>query len=135
MTVTTQVIASAFIVLAVLWWMWRLPRKGATYDAWAAPLALGSAWAGLLGLVLSLLLWLVPFPDALVVALFLVIDPIAIGTGTLVFWIYRGLLLSEEEIDMQRVQAKVGLVLGIAAVAIGYIYVMTHKTPFTPVGV
>jgi len=69
----------------------------------------------------------------------LLLDPGSIAAGTLVFWIYRGFGQASDSqaatVDLQRFQARVGLAMGLLAVAIGYVYVMTHKQPFTPVGV
>jgi len=132
---TIQLIVSALIVLAVLWFMWRLPREGERFFAWAPPLAIISAWGGLIGLIYSALLWVLPFPDRWLVLVFLILDPMAIGAGTLVLWIYRGHeVKSEITIDAQLVQARVGIFLGIVAVAIGYFFVLTSKAPMTPVG-
>lgn len=133
MRLTLQVLASALIVAGVLVFMWRLPRRGEWLYPWAPPLALGSAWLGLLALVLTALLWVLPAPDAWLVVLFLALDPAAIAAAVLVHWIYRG-AAGSETIELQRLQAKVGLTLGVLAVALGYAYVMTHKTLFTPVG-
>jgi len=139
MRLTFQVVVSVLIVLAVLWWMWRLPRRDGAWFGWAPPLALVSAWSGMIGLILSLLLWILPYPDSWLVLVFLVLDPAAIGAGTLVRWIYRDYETFDDAeartVDMQRIQANVGIMLGIAAVALGYFYVMTHKAPLTPVGI
>ena len=129
-----QLIISALIVLGVLWFMWRLPRSGDKFFAWAPPLAFASPWAGLLGLVLSILLRWLPYPDRWLVLIFLVLDPVSIATGTLVLWIYRGHDAGPETITMQRLQARVGIILGLLAVAAGYFYVMTNKPPMTPIG-
>ena len=66
--------------------------------------------------------------------LFLVIDPFGIAAGVLTIWIYRGHGSDEQTIYLQQMQARVGITLGLIAVTIGYIYVITHKAPFTPVG-
>ena len=116
---TIQLIVSALIVLAVLWFMWRLPRSGDKYFSWAPPLAFISAWMGLLGLVLSVVVRWLRYPDTWVALLFLMIDPIAIGTGTLVLWVYRGHDSAVQTIAMQHIQARVGIALGILAVAAG----------------
>lgn len=134
MSVAIQVIVSILLVAAVLWFMWRMPRGNESLYGWAPPLALGSAWAGLAAVLLTALLWVVSVPDRWLPAVFIVLDPFAIGAGVLVLWIYRGHDASNETIEAQQVQAKVGIALGIVAVALGYVYVMTHKTPFTPVG-
>lgn len=129
-----QLVVSALIVLGVLWFMWRLPRRGEPLFPWAPPLAIISVWGGLLALAGSALLWLLPYPDRWVVLLFLILDPAAIATGTLVLWIYRGHEGTWETIALQRLQARVGIALGLLAVAVGYLYVLSHKTPMTPVG-
>ena len=131
--VSLQVLASLLLVAAVLWFMWRLPRKSESLFGWAPPLALGSAWAGLLSLIVSALLWWLPSPDVWIVILFLALDPAAVAGGVLVHWIYRG-HDDDQTIANQRLQASVGVVLGLLAVAVGYTYVMTHKTIFTPTG-
>jgi len=122
------------LVIAVFYWMWRLPTTGERYFGWAPPLALGSVWLGLAALVLSLLLWVLPYPDRWVALTFLVLDPGAIGTGALVLWIYRGHEDEEGTIALQRTQAKVGITLGSLAVVAGYCFVMVSKTPGTPIG-
>ena len=134
MSTTLQVAGSVLLVMVVLWFMWRLPRRGEALFGWAPPLALLSAWGGLLALAATLLLWVVSTVDAWLVLVLLMLDPGAIATGVLVLWIYRGHLGTSETIEMQVIQAKVGIFLGCIAVAIGYLYVMTHKTPFTPIG-
>ena len=42
--------------------------------------------------------------------------------------------VTRQTIYLQQMQARVGITLGLIAVTIGYIYVITHKAPFTPVG-
>ena len=131
--VAMQVGASVLLVAVVLYFMWRMPRRGDALAGWAPPLAFMSAWSGLLAVVFSALLWVLPYPDLWVVALFLVLDPLACAAGVLVLWIHRGATASEP-VDMQRLQARVGVALGAVAVAIGYVYVMTHKTIGTAPG-
>ncbi len=134
MMLTLQVVASALLVIAVFYWMWRLPATGERFYGWAPPLALASVWLGLAALVLSLLLWVLPYPDNWVATTFLVLDPGAIGAGALVLWIYRGSDDGEATIAIQRLQAKVGISLGTLAVIAGYIFVMMNKTPGTTIG-
>ncbi len=130
-----QVGASGALVAGVLWWMWRLPRRGEAMLAVAPVMALGSVWLGLAGVGLSLGLWWVTLPDWLVAVVLLVFDPASIAAGVLVLWAYRGDRSGETTVWLQRQQAWVGIGLGLAAVAVGYWYVMTHKPLFTPVGV
>ncbi len=132
--VTLQVLASFALVAVVLWFMWRLPRRGESLYPWAPPLALLSAWTGLGSLAVTILLWMAPFPDLWLVVTFLGLYPASLAAGTLVLWIYRGALGTQDTIAAQLAQARVGIALGLLAVVLGYIYVMTHKTPFTAIG-
>lgn len=135
-SVAVQVVVSLLIVAAVIAFMWRMPAREGAYFLWAPYLAITSAWSGLLSLAGSLLLFtgVLPAPDVWVVLLFLGLDPLAVGAGVLTLWIYRGQPTAEATVGAQRVQAKVGIVLGVLSVAAGYVYVMTHKTPFSAVG-
>jgi len=132
--VTLQVVASLGLVAAVLFFMWKLPASGERFFGWGPPLALMSAWGGLIGIVFSLCLWFMPMPDLWITGILLVLDPAAICAGTLVLWIYRRHDGMEETIFMQLTQARIGIGLALIAVTIGYVFVMTHKDPFTPVG-
>ena len=134
MSITGKVLVSALLVAGVLWFMWRLPRRGQRLFGSAPPLALGSAWAGLIAAVVSALLWWLPHPDRWVTALFLFVDPAAVAAGVLVLWIYRGWRDGGETVSAQRIQARVGIALGLLAVALGYWFVMSRKDPFTPIG-
>ncbi len=134
-----QVGASLLLVAAVLWYMWRLPRRGDGLFAWAPTLGLMSAWSGLLSLLATGCLWLLPEPDLFLPPVFLVLYPVAVGAGILVLWIYRPPLpptVGEDAaaLTAHRMQAWVGITLGLLATALGYLFVMTHKTPFTPIG-
>lgn len=127
MRLTIQVIASLVLVVAVLWAMWRWPRKDESLFAWAPPLALFSAWVGLGALAFTVVIWFVYFPDRWLPVAFLLLDPATIGAGILVLWIYRDLQTKSDTITAQRTQAWVGIILGLAAVTVGYVYVMIHK--------
>lgn len=131
---TLQLLASAALVVAVLWFMWRLPRKNtATYAGWTPWLAIGSAWAGLFAVVSAGLLWVLPYPDRWLPWILLLLCPAAVGAAVLVFWVYRGQTNSGPA-AMHRTQARFGLTLGLLAVLIAYAFVLTHKALFTPVG-
>lgn len=134
MRITLQVLASAALFVAVLWGMWRLPRSGESLLGWAPPMALLGPWAGATAVVVSLLLWVLPHPDRWVALTFLALEPLAIGSGVLVLWLYRGHELDSQTIGLQRIQAKVAILLGACAVVASYVYVMMTKAPFTPVG-
>ncbi len=129
-----QVTASYALVAVVLFFMWRLPRNDGAYESWAPPLALLSPWLGLTSLVVSALLWVLPQSDRWLVTLLLLLAPAAVGASIGVLWIYRRMEQPDETVFNQRLQAKVGLGLGILAVVLSYVFVMVAKTPFTPVG-
>ena len=127
-----ELAASAALVAAVLFGMWRLPRSERFY-AWGPPLALISAWMGLFAVLGSAMLWLVSVPDVAITLMFLLLDPAAIAAGVLVLWIYRGHQSGNapgaQTIEMQLLQSRVGVGLGVFAVAIGYIFVFWHHAP------
>ena len=129
-----KVALSFLLVAIVIWWMWRLPRRGESYFNWAPALALLSVWMGLIALVVSLGLWVVAWPDPVIAAVFLALDPVALTTGTLVLWIYRHYETTEPTVSNQKLQARVGLTMGFLAVAAGYLFVMTYKEPGSIVG-
>jgi hypothetical protein len=132
---TLQLVASALLVVAVLWFMWRLPKKEPlAYTEWAPWLAFGSAWAGLIAASIAGLLWLLPYADRWLPVVLLVLCPTAVATGSLVLWIYRGQPEGSHAVSQQKNQARVGLTLAFIAVAITYTFVLTHKNIFTPVG-
>ena len=135
MPVWVQVAASFLLVAVVMWFMFRLPRRGESLYGWAPPLALLSVWSGLAAVVLTPLLWIVRYPDVWIAAFLLFLEPASLAAGILVLWIYRDLNTGEKTILLQRLQARIGIGLGLTAVAAGYAYVLMHKTPFTPVGV
>ncbi len=132
-----QVAGALLLVAAVLWWMWRLPRRGGPPPASAAWLALLSPWVGLAAFATAALAWLIAWADLLLTVTLLALSPLAVGAGVLVLWVHRGASPADEHAaarSLQRLQAWVGLVLGLAAVAVAYAFALTHKTPFTPVG-
>jgi len=129
--VTLQVIASIALVVAVLWAMWRIPRRGERGFAFAPPLALFSAWLGLAAVALSIALWFVAAADVWIALVMLVINPGALTAGILVQWIYRGYQTDEPTVAAQRLQGRVGIVLGSIGVVLSYVFVMTHRMPFT----
>ena len=124
-----QVVLSFLLVAVVLYFMWRLPRRGESFFGWAPPLALISAWTGLIAVICAVVTWFVARPDPLIAASFLFVDPAAIAMGAMVLWIYRGYESPEQTISQQRSQATVGIALGILAVVVGYVFVFVHKVP------
>ncbi len=129
-----QVALSAFVVATVLWFMFRMPGRSDALVPWGAPLALLSVWLGVAAVVLSALLWVVQYRDIWITVVLLVLDPGTLAAGVLVLWIHRHGGDTDEVVRLQCLQAKVAIVLGFAAVVVGYVYVLGHKAPFTPVG-
>lgn len=126
MTLTLQVLGSLALIAAVVWFVFKLPGGGEALLGWASPLALFSAWAGLLGLGLTVLLWVLPWPDYWLVAAFLGFYPAALASGVLVLWLYREETSPAEGVEAQLLQARVGIALALFAVALGYVFVFTH---------
>ena len=127
MPLPLQVTLSLLLVVVVLWFMWRIPRRSdASFDL-SPVLAMMSTWTGLTALVCSVAIWFVRRPDPLIAMSFMFLDPGAIGTGTLVLWIYRRYETSEQTVELQVLQAKVGLTLGMLSVILGYLFVFLHK--------
>lgn len=130
-----QVIVSLLIIFGVLWWVWRLPAKPTTESSAAPVLAFGSVWFGLAALAVDGWLWFTPNPDAWVVVETLLYAG-TLTTGYLAVWIYRGTpeTMRSDEVQMQRLQAQVGLTLGIFAVIFWYLFILVHKPILTPIG-
>lgn len=132
---TLKVVASLAFIFFVLWCMWRIKGEPVT-DSPAAPiLALASTWAGLASVATAIWLWITSQPD-----IWVVIDVIfwaaAISSGGLAMWVYRHTPPTQmtEPIQMQRMQARVGIGLGLAAVALWYVFILSHKPILTPTG-
>ena len=71
---TLQVLGSAALVIAVLWFMWRLPRRGESLFGWAPPMALFSPWLGLFAVAVTafVIVYAIIFPAGLLYMLRLV---------------------------------------------------------------
>lgn len=145
MPVNIQVAVSVLVVVVVLAAVWRMPRRGDRWFGWAPPLALGSAWTGLLSVLGSALLWVLPVGrDVLIALLFLLLIPGSLTAGLLVYWIYRGVTGDGRPVDIQidpaidrpdavsmhRMQAGVGLTFSCAAIAIGYAFALLRDLSF-----
>ncbi len=124
-----KIILSYTLVAIVLWFMWRLPQRDDRYVDWAPMLALISPWAGLISLAGSIVIWLIAQPEYLIGALLWGLEPIAIGTGILVMWIYRRREYAEETVRNQLLQARVGIGLGAVAVGVTYCFMLMHIAP------
>lgn len=131
MNLTLQVGFSILLVVAVFFFMWRMPNKGEAFYPYAPPMALASAWTGLLATIISALLWLLPYPDYWLWGTLWLLDPAAICLGCLVLWIYRDEVHLNDTINAQQLQSKVGVTLGLIGATLGYTFVML-RTPMPP---
>ncbi len=132
---TIQVLASAAVIYAVIWWVFRMPGPAVTNSAAAPVLAFCSVWVGLLSVVVGAWLWFTAKED-IWVPVHVVIWSLAITLAAFSLWIYRHTPAQQmtEPIQLQRAQARTGLILGLIAVVIWYIFVISHKQPLTPIG-
>ena len=130
---TLQVLGSLAIIFGALWWMWRLPGEAVTASAAATVLAFGSAWLGVVSVGFAAGLGLLhdaEWPVAVSVALWAA----ALATGGLTLWVYRRTPAEQmsEAVLMQRLQARVGIILGLLAVGLWYAFVITHAANLPP---
>lgn len=130
---TMQVLVSMAIIVGVVWWVWRLPGEAITESASAPYLSLGSVWAGLAAVLHNFLLVKNPF-SPVTITIGVVLYAIAISAGYLALWTYRytSPATMTEPIHMQRMQARIGLGLGILAVTMWYV-ILLNAAP-VPVG-
>ena len=129
MPVWLQVIFSVLLIVVVLWFVWKLPRRGEALAGWAPWLALASAWIGLAAAACSALTWFVPNSDPFLAILFMALVPGALTSGLLALWIQRGQPNIDAPIAAQRTQALVGITLALLAIALGYAFVFAHRSP------
>jgi len=134
---TIQVLISAGIIYGVIWWMWRIKGEPIVDSAAAPVLAFASVWAGLASVVVGGYLW---FASAAAcdwwVPIHVGVWSLAICFSGLSMWIYRQTPAEQmsEPIQLQRAQARIGLILGLVGVVLWYVFVLTHKAPLTPIG-
>lgn len=132
---TIQVILSIAFIFGVLWIMFRVKGEPVT-DSSAAPLlAFTSIWLGVAAIALGIILWWAANPDPWVVVTVLAYAG-AISIGGLALWIYRHTPpeMTTEPIRMQKLQARIGIAMGLTAVALWYVFIFTHKPILTPTG-
>ncbi len=124
---TIQVVVSLLIIFGVLWWMWRIPGEAIRGSVAAAMLAFVSVWFGVASIGAAAWLWWTSVPQFWAVSTVL-IWAAAISTGLLALWTYRHTPVDQmpEEVHLQRMQARLGVALGLVAVALWYIYMITR---------
>lgn len=124
---TIQVVISLGIIFGVLWWMWRLPGEAAPGSTLAAALAFCSVWIGVGAVVVAGWLWWTSRPQLWAVVTVL-IWAAALSTGLLALWTYRHTPIEQmpEEVLLQRLQARVGIGLGLVAVALWYAFMISR---------
>ncbi len=132
---TIQVIVSLAIIYAGFWWMWRIPGKPVMDSAAAPLLAFASVWTGLASVVMGATLWWVEKPD-LWVPIHVLIWAFSMSLAGLALWTYRHTPPEQrnESIQLQCLQARIGLIFSLLAVVLWYAFILTHKAPLTPIG-
>jgi len=126
---TLQVIVSILFILAVLWALWRLPASEDADGGFAPVLAFASPWLGVAAALSGVALWFVADSSVgIAVVVCVALYAAALAGGGWVLWTYRALPpeRTPEEISLQRLQARVGIGLGLVAVVLWYVYVATH---------
>lgn len=124
---TIQVLVSLLIIFGALWWMWRIPGEATTGSIAATMLAFVSIWFGVASIAAAVWLWWTSVPQFWAVTTVL-IWAAAISTGLLALWTYRHTPPDQmpEEVHLQRMQARVGVALGMVAVALWYTYTISR---------
>lgn len=127
-----QVIGSLVIIFGVLWWMWRIPGEAESGSLAAAVLAFCSVWIGLVAIGVAGWLWWSANPGPWAVASVLVWAA-GLSCGLLALWTYRHTPASamSEEVLLQRLQARVGVALGLVAVAMWYVFMIVRLSTLT----
>ncbi len=127
-----QVIGSLVIIFGVLWWMWRVPGEAVSGSLAAAVLAFCSVWIGLAAIGLAGWLWWSANPGPWAVASVLVWAA-GLSCGLLALWTYRHTPAStmSEQVLLQRLQARVGVALGLVAVAMWYVFMIARLSTLT----
>ncbi len=129
---TLQVIVSLLIIFGVLWCMWRIPGEPVTASLAATTLSFVSVWLGVASVVVTLWLWWTSQPQTWAITSVL-IWAAALSSGLLALWTYRHTPVDRmpEEVLLQRLQARVGVGLGLVAVTLWYIFMITRFAGLT----
>jgi hypothetical protein len=132
---TIQVLLSAALIFGVIWWMWRIPGKPVLDSATAPFLALLSIWVSMGSVITGIWLWYAANPDQWVV-IDVGIWSAGLSMAILALWIYRHTPAEQtpEPIHLQRLQARLGMILGMLGIMLWYAFILIHKAPLTPIG-
>ncbi len=114
---TIQVLVSAGVIYAVIWWVFRMPGEAVTDSAAAPILAFTSVWVGLFSILAGGWLWFTDRKDVWV-PVHVLVWSLAITLAAFCLWIYRHTPAEQmtEPIQLQRAQARIGLFFGLIAV-------------------
>ena len=129
MPLWTRLLLSALLVATVFWCMWRVPPRVTALTPWAPWLALISPWLGVAALGCAVAVWPAGHADPLVAITLMVLSPGAIASGAGVLWVHRGVPTSDGAIAAQRLQARVGIGLGLLAALLVYVFVFLSRRP------
>jgi len=129
---TIQVIVSLMIIFGVLWWMWRIPGEPVTASLAATTLSFASVWLGVASVLIALWLWWTSQPQLWAITSVL-IWAAALSSGLLALWTYRHTPVDRmpQEVLLQRFQARVGVGLGLVAVTLWYIFMISRFASLT----
>ena len=129
---TIQVVVSLMIIFGVLWWMWRIPGEAVAGSLSATVLAFCSVWIGVGAIGVAAWLWWTAQPGPWAVVSVLVWAA-AISTGLLALWTYRHTPVDQmaAEVHLQRLQARVGVIFGLVAVFMWYVFMIVRLSALT----
>ena len=129
---TIQVVISLMIIFGVLWWMWRLPGEAVEGSNAATTLSFSSVWLGVASIVVAVWLWWTDDPQFWAVTT-VMMWAAALSTGLLALWTYRHTPIDRmaEEVLLQRLQARVGVGLGLVSIALWYAFMILRFSTLT----
>ena len=129
---TIQVIVSLMIIFGVLWWMWRIPGEPVTASLAATTLSFASVWLGVASVGVAMWLWWTSQPQMWAITSVLMWAA-TLTSGLLALWTYRHTPVDRlpEEVLLQRLQARVGVGLGLLAIFLWYIFIIVRFSSLT----
>lgn len=126
---TLLVLGSLLIIFGGLWWMFRIPGEAVIESASAPILAFVSVWLGVAAAGQGAWMWIRNHPELLISTA--ITYAAALSTAGWALWTYRHTPPDQmtEEIQLQRLQSRVGIALGLVAVFLWYTFIFTHVRP------